>query len=182
MLPSYIKIAHEIAKKAHAGQVNKAGIDYIKHPEAVASFVNTAEEKATAYLHAVLEDTEITTVDLLNAGILHNVVEAVQVLTKEKYTPYFEYLSKVKENSLARTVKLADLEHNPDGSRFARITDKDLKRLEKYRKARISRMIKGGKLVPFKKMERVSLFHCEDIGEKKELEKLRDKYRPHDED
>lgn len=49
-------------------------------------------------------------------------------------------------------------------------------------KVRISRMIKGGKLVPFKKMERVSLYLCEDIGEKKELEKLRDKYRPHDED
>ncbi|MED3634536.1 GTP pyrophosphokinase [Bacillus thuringiensis] len=135
MLPDYIKIAHEIAKKAHAGQVDKAGVDYIKHPEAVASFVNTAEEKATAYLHDVLEDTEITDADLLSAGIPHNVVEAVQVLTKEKYMPYFEYLSRVKENSLARTVKLADLKHNSDRSRLARITDKDLKRLEKYRKA-----------------------------------------------
>lgn len=110
-------------------------MDYIKHPEAVASFVNTAEEKATAYLHDVLEDTEITDADLLSAGIPHNVVEAVQVLTKEKYMPYFEYLSRVKENSLARTVKLADLKHNSDRSRLARITDKDLKRLEKYRKA-----------------------------------------------
>lgn len=135
MLPNYIKIAHEIAKKAHAGQVDKAGMDYIKHPEAVASFVNTTEEKATAYLHDVLEDTQITAADLLNAGIPHNVVEAAQVLTKEKYTPYFEYLSRVKENSLARTVKLADLKHNSDRSRLARITDKDLKRLEKYRKA-----------------------------------------------
>ncbi|PFV26937.1 HD domain-containing protein [Bacillus thuringiensis] len=135
MLPDYIKIAHEIAKKAHAGQVDKAGVDYIKHPEAVASFVNTAEEKATAYLHDVLEDTEITDADLLSAGIPHNVVEAVQVLTKEKYMPYFEYLSRVKENSLASTVKLADLKHNSDRSRLARITDKDLKRLEKYRKA-----------------------------------------------
>ncbi|MDA2705002.1 GTP pyrophosphokinase [Bacillus cereus] len=135
MLSDYIKIAHEIAKKAHGGQVDKAGVDYIKHPEAVASFVNTAEEKATAYLHDVLEDTEITTVDLLNAGIPHNVVEAVQVLTKEKYTSYFEYLSRVKGNSLARTVKLADLKHNSDRSRLARITDKDLKRLKKYRKA-----------------------------------------------
>lgn len=135
MLPDYIKIAHEIAKKAHAGQVDKAGMDYIKHPEAVASFVITNEEKATAYLHDVLEDTEITATDLLNAGIPHNVVEAVQVLTKEKYAPYFEYLSRVKENSLARTVKLADLKHNSDRSRLARITDKDLKRLEKYRKA-----------------------------------------------
>ncbi|MFB5091388.1 HD domain-containing protein [Bacillus cereus] len=135
MLPDYIKIAHEIAKKAHAGQVDKAGMDYIKHPEAVASFVNTNEEKATAYLHDVLEDTEITANDLLSAGIPHKVVEAVQVLTKEKYTPYFEYLCRVKENSLARTVKLADLKHNSDRSRLARITDKDLKRLEKYRKA-----------------------------------------------
>ncbi|MCC2327166.1 HD domain-containing protein [Bacillus wiedmannii] len=135
MIPYYIEIAHEIAKTAHAGQVDKAGIDYIKHPETVASFVNTAEEKATAYLHDVLEDTEITANDLLSAGIPHNVVEAVQVLTKEKYTPYFEYLSKVKENSLACTVKLADLKHNSDRSRLARITVKDLKRLEKYRKA-----------------------------------------------
>lgn len=135
MLPYYIEIAHEIAKKAHAGQVDKAGTDYIKHPEAVARFVNTAEEKATAYLHDVLEDTEITADDLLNAGIPHNVVKAVQVLTKEKYTPYFEYLSKVKENPLARAVKLADLKHNSDRSRLAGITDKDLKRLGKYRKA-----------------------------------------------
>ncbi|PFJ16966.1 HD domain-containing protein, partial [Bacillus cereus] len=118
-----------------AGQVDKAGMDYIKHPEAVASFVNTNEEKATAYLHDVLEDTEITANDLLNAGIPHNVVKAVQGLTKEKYTPYFEYLSRVKENSLARTVKLADLKHNSDRSRLARITERDLKRLEKYRKA-----------------------------------------------
>ncbi|MGN4690202.1 GTP pyrophosphokinase, partial [Bacillus cereus group sp. MYBK215-1] len=32
-------------------------------------------------------------------------------------------------------VKLTDLKHNSDGSRLARITDKDLKRLKKYRKA-----------------------------------------------
>lgn len=135
MIPYYIEIAHEIAKTAHAGQVDKAGIGYIKHPETVARFVNTTEEKATAYLHDVLKDTEITANDLLSAGIPHKVVEAVLVLTKEKYTPYFEYLSKVKGNSLARTVKLADLKHNSDPSRLVRITDKDLNRLEKYRKA-----------------------------------------------
>ncbi|OPD59749.1 hypothetical protein BK720_01520 [Bacillus thuringiensis serovar brasilensis] len=77
MLPDDIKIAHGIAKKAHAGQVDKAGMDYIKQPEAVASFVNTTEEKATAYLHDVLEDTEITAADLFSAGMPHNVVETV---------------------------------------------------------------------------------------------------------
>lgn len=38
--------AHEVAKKAHFGQIDRAGIDYIKHPETVASFVTTDEEKA----------------------------------------------------------------------------------------------------------------------------------------
>ena len=50
-------------------------------------------------------------------------------------------------------------------------------------KVRISTMIKDGKLVPFKKLERVSLFLCADIEEKKkELEILREKYRSYDED
>ena len=38
--------AHEVAKKAHSGQIDKAGIDYIKHPETVTSFVATDEERA----------------------------------------------------------------------------------------------------------------------------------------
>ncbi|MEB8671632.1 helix-turn-helix domain-containing protein [Bacillus cereus] len=50
-------------------------------------------------------------------------------------------------------------------------------------KVRISTMIKDGKLVPFKKMERVSLFLREDIEEKKkELEVLREKYRSYEEE
>ena len=52
--------AHNIAKMAHFGQVDRAGVDYIKHPEAVASFVKTDEEKAVAYLHDVIEDTPLT--------------------------------------------------------------------------------------------------------------------------
>ena len=38
--------AHEVAKKAHFGQTDRAGIDYLKHPEIVASFVTTDEERA----------------------------------------------------------------------------------------------------------------------------------------
>ena len=38
--------AHEVAKKAHFGQTDRAGIDYIKRPEIVASFVTTDDERA----------------------------------------------------------------------------------------------------------------------------------------
>lgn len=34
-----VKLAHEIAKRAHHGQVDKADVPYILHPETVASLV-----------------------------------------------------------------------------------------------------------------------------------------------
>lgn len=49
--------------------------------------------------------------------------------------------------------------------------------------ARISKIIKDGKLVPFKKIERVSLFLRVYIEEKKKkIEILSEKYRPYDGD
>lgn len=127
--------ALEIAKKAHKGQVDKAGIDYIQHPLFVASLVKTEEQKATALLHDVIEDSEITKEDLIHAGIPTNVVKAVDTLTKTRGETYVDYLAKVKSNDLARVVKLADLQHNSDLSRIKNPNKKDFERLEKYKKA-----------------------------------------------
>ena len=127
--------AHEVAKKAHFGQIDRAGIDYIKHPETVASFVATDEEKAVAYLHDVIEDTSLTLLDLKKEGFSKNIIEAVDILTKKKGQDYQTYLNSVKENKLARVVKLADLRHNSDLTRLIDITEKDRERKEKYQKA-----------------------------------------------
>lgn len=135
MKQSQSKKAYEIAKKAHLGQIDKAGEDYIKHPEKVASFVNSDEEKAVAYLHDVIEDTELTLEDLREYGFSEEVLKAVDVITKKKGQDYQTYLNSVKENKLARVVKLADLRHNSDLTRLINITEKDIERKEKYQKA-----------------------------------------------
>ena len=135
MKQSQSKKAYEIAKKAHLGQIDKAGEDYIKHPEKVASFVNSDEEKAVAYLHDVIEDTELTLEDLREYGFSEEVLKAVDVITKKKGQDYQTYLNSVKENKLARVVKLADLRHNSDLTRLIDITEKDRERKEKYQKA-----------------------------------------------
>ena len=135
MKQSQSEKAYEIAKKAHLGQVDKAGEDYIKHPEKVASFVNSDEEKAVAYLHDVIEDTELTLEDLREYGFSEEVLKAVDVITKKKGQDYQTYLNSVKENKLARVVKLADLRHNSDLMRLINITEKDIERKEKYQKA-----------------------------------------------
>lgn len=130
-----LELALSIATEAHRGQFDKAGIDYIEHPIFVASQVNSAEEKAVALLHDVIEDSSITAEELLNAGLPETVVTAVQILSKKKGQDYHTYLKTVKSNPIARAVKLADLKHNSDLSRLETITDKDLERLEKYKKA-----------------------------------------------
>ena len=130
-----LELALSIATEAHRGQFDKAGIDYIEHPIYVASQVDTEEEKAVALLHDVIEDSPFTAEELLLAGLLETVVTAVQILSKKKGQDYQTYLKTVKSNPLARAVKLADLKHNSDLLRLETITDKDLERLEKYKKA-----------------------------------------------
>ena len=132
---SMVDLAFSIARKAHEGQLDKAGVDYIEHPIYVASRVDTEEEKAVALLHDVIEDSPVSAEELLQAGLPETVVTAVQVLTKKKEQDYQTYLETVKKNPLARVVKLADLKHNSDLSRLSSITEKDRERLKKYKKA-----------------------------------------------
>ena len=135
MKQSQSEKAYEVAKRAHLGQVDKAGEDYIKHPQKVASFVKSDEEKAVAYLHDVIEDTELTLEDLHEYEFSKEVIEAVDIITKKRGEDYQSYLNSVKKNKLARAVKLADLRHNLDLTRLTKVTEKDIERKEKYQKA-----------------------------------------------
>ena len=56
-----IAAARLISKLAHKGQVDKAGIDYFTHPEAVAAMLDTPQEKVVGYLHDTVEDTDVAT-------------------------------------------------------------------------------------------------------------------------
>ncbi len=130
----YVLLAREIAEKAHFGQVDKAGADYVNHPIAVAGMVETENEKIVAYLHDVVEDTEVTLKDLAEAGFNETIIEAVDAMTHRKGEPREDYLARVKANPIARKVKLADLRHNSDLSRIPDPKEKDIKRREKYLK------------------------------------------------
>lgn len=130
-----VKLAHEIAKRAHKGQVDKAGAPYILHPETVASFVTKDDEKIVVYLHDVIEDTPCQLRDLENAGFSSEIIKAVDLLTRKTGQSYKQYLKLVKTNELARVVKLADLKHNLDLSRLTHVTENDIKRLKKYQDA-----------------------------------------------
>lgn len=137
-MTNYIQKAQEIATKAHMGQVDKAGKDYINHPKRVAErLLNESENvQVVAWLHDVVEDTSVTLKDLEQI-FNKDVISALTLLTHDKSVPYMEYVEKISHNEIARKVKMSDLIDNMDLSRldFNNITNEDLDRVEKYLKA-----------------------------------------------
>ena len=134
---SRIRQAYKIARAAHSGQVDKADVDYINHPVAVAS--NVGEDISAiiiALLHDVVEDTGLTFEYLeKNVPLTAEELAALKLLTHAENIPYANYIEKIKTNKLAAKVKIADLKHNSDLSRLSNVTEKDLQRVEKYKKA-----------------------------------------------
>lgn len=127
--------AIEIATRAHGGQVDKSGMPYILHPLHVMNQVETLPQKIVAVLHDVIEDTHIELSILALHGFNNEIIEAVEAITKKSGESYDEYIKRVKNNELAKRVKIEDIKHNMDLTRIPNPTSRDLKRFKKYKKA-----------------------------------------------
>lgn len=127
--------AIEIATRAHAGQVDKAGESYILHPLRVMLTRGTELERICAVLHDVIEDTDITFDDLHNEGFPEDVITVLDCLTKRDGEDYDAFIDRVLKNETACRVKLADLCDNMNLTRIQNPTEKDKERLQKYNKA-----------------------------------------------
>lgn len=128
------KKAINIAYNAHMGQFDYFGIPYIFHPIHLAEQMDTEQECVVAILHDVVEDTDVT-IEELEKDFPIEIINAIKLLTHDKSVDYMEYIRYIKKNPLATKVKLADLTHNSDLTRLNEITDKDIRRTEKYKKA-----------------------------------------------
>jgi len=132
---STLEKAISLATDAHNGQEDKNGDPYILHPLRVMARVEPETEKIVAVLHDIIEDTDYTIENLREKGYSKEVLESIDCLTKRDSKDYDEYLQRCKLNSIARKVKIADLEDNMDIRRFNILKEEDLKRLNKYLRA-----------------------------------------------
>ncbi len=108
-----VRRAFEIAQDAHRGQLDKAGEPYIEHCRRVAEQVKSADEKAVAYLHDVVEKTRRWPIERLQAeGFPRPVLAAVQALTRASSESHESFIRRALSNKLAADVKVADLRDN----------------------------------------------------------------------
>ena len=131
------KAAMKLCFEAHKDQVDKAGIPYVFHPISLAERFGEGQEAETcvALLHDVLEDTDYTVDDIRATGMSEEVIEALLLLNHNPKVEYMDYVCHLSKNDIARYVKICDLQHNSNLSRLEKVTEKDLKRVEKYKKA-----------------------------------------------
>lgn len=127
-----VRKALRVAATAHAGQVDRGGHPYILHPITVASRLPVHLQPA-ALLHDVIEDTDITMIDLVEAGIGWETRYLVDSMTQRKgdtriyfrdeevpeRETYFDYIRRIARGSVdLKLVKLADLSHNMQPERW----------------------------------------------------------------
>lgn len=127
---SLVLLCQSIATNAHAKQTRRDGVTkYITHPAKVVDLVGDDDERlqCVAWLHDVIEDTDLNADDLLKCGVPHDVVQSVEILAKKEGDNYHDYLERVNGNYSAKMVKIADM--------VANLTDKPTpKQVRKYTK------------------------------------------------
>lgn len=111
-----IPIARAIAIVAHRDQKYGDG-RYADHLAGVAQRVYEATQGrdilvAAAWLHDILEDTDVTLEDLRHACVSPPVRRLVEILTRRKGETYADYIERVALDRDATRIKIADLNYN----------------------------------------------------------------------
>jgi (p)ppGpp synthase/HD superfamily hydrolase len=115
-----VKLACHIMFETHKDDKDKGGYPYVFHPFYLATQMDDEESTCVALLHDVIEDhRDLYSIDdLEKLGFGDRIIEAIRLLTHSKDVPYLDYIAKIKNNSIAKKVKIADLKHNLDSTRL----------------------------------------------------------------
>jgi len=144
------RTASKLAEKYFVGKVDKGGHSYLGHLWRVADAVAKEKESTVedsfstlgkfydkafivALLHDIVEDTKVTLDMLREEGFDEEIISAIDAISRRKDEQYyFDFISRVKKNDIAKIVKIHDLEDNMDITRLQEFGDYEQKRLKKY--------------------------------------------------
>ena len=105
--------ALKLATEMHDGQKRKiTGENYIIHPLAVANKFIDEDYKIVSILHDTIEKTSLTFDDLKILNLSSKLINCVDLLSRYPNELYLNYILKLKENKMARLIKIEDLTHN----------------------------------------------------------------------
>lgn len=133
-----------IAVIAHAGQEDKGGNSYIRHPLRVMEGMDSEDEMAVGVCHDVVEDTDISLEDLSSLGFTRQQTRSIDALTKRPGETYDASIERVCKDIVARKAKTKDIKDNSQLWRLKnkKLTQKDMERQQNY----IDALVKLGEI------------------------------------
>ncbi len=132
------KRAMALCYKIHQHQQDEYGMPFVMHPLAVAEQMQDETSTCVALLHDSISKGGLSSEDLLDEGFPKDIVVAVEALSQAQGEDDEDYLYRVKQNHVARAVKVAELIHETDMGRLNEVTQKDIDRIKHYRQALLS--------------------------------------------
>lgn len=118
LLESAIKLAVHL----HSLQWDKAGKPYILHPLYLMKQVRPVDYKICAVLHDIFKDMKLTFIEFrYKYDCPEDIMYTLMLLTRGKNIPYYQYIIDLSKDDRARQIKILDLEHNMDLSRFDKV-------------------------------------------------------------
>ena len=129
-----VEAARDLAAKMHEGQLDKAGLPYITHPERVAARMAAPEARVVGWLHDTVEDTALTLSEI-QARFGPQTAASVDAISRRAGEAWDDYIERVKADPVARQVKISDLIDNSNLGRIPRVTLRDVERQARYNAA-----------------------------------------------
>ena len=120
-----------IAATAHQDQLYKNDTPCILHPIRMMLEMDSEEQMIATILHDLIEDTDWTLDQLRAEDFSDRIIDLVDLLSRRETESYAEFIERIRTDSVAVKIKLADLKDNMDLTRLPEITEKDISRLKR---------------------------------------------------
>lgn len=110
----------------------RSGEDYSAHPMTVAtSYTRSKNKRIIGILHDVVEDSDWALGDLRDVGFSERILKGVDGVTKCRGEKYFDFIVRCGQSGDdAIDIKINDLHHNSDTTRYRHIDDSEKSRMK----------------------------------------------------
>lgn len=119
-----LNVAMIIAGCAFYGKKQRSGEDFSEHAVTVTAQHQSKYKRIISILHDVIEDSDWTLQEIRDMGFSERVLKALDAVTKRDGEQYFDFIERCSlAGEDAIQVKIADLKHNSDPTRYRHITE-----------------------------------------------------------
>ena len=134
MIYTYLtETAMELAYEAYKDKYDFNGVPLVFTYYEIATNMNNEDTTVVALIYGAIKNSGFTLDDLYELNFTKDQIEAVKILNNYYNKSDSKYIEDIKNNKIARKVKIEELEHASEPTRYPNMTELDRERIARYR-------------------------------------------------